>query len=623
MFKDIICLCQILIWRYLIRLSKFSVMKLSFFFLLAFVYSLSAFCVERADLIVKLKDGSTVKKVFDAVEIEKNTRRISVPKSAIPEGFEWFEIIADNAWAKNGEQGFWIFGRGEMGTFRLNEGAYMNREAQIPIYGMRTPRETFLAVVRGMQMDMKMCVDVKDGIYRIRPRWNFRNMGYAPYEDIIIDFISLFGEDANYSGMGRAYRKMQLESGKFKAFKERMKDNRALRQIATAMPHRIEPHAVITGMRGKKVSDSLDLKPEDVAGKAKPILTFSNAKKFVDAFKAAGMDDVHFIDAGWQCGGYDGRCPQILPIEECLGGESALKEFVKYTKGLGYQICSNSNHTDAYTCSDMWNEDYICKRYDGSLFRVCVLNGGNMYYVCTKRILELFVIKQLEETRKLGYEGVLYIDVFSARPPDQCFDSRHAATRREQADAQNKILEYARKIFGGAASECGYEHCLHNLDFVNYLGRHMLYGEGFGDKNIAKCSYFEDKPKYNSLIDRIAPLWEIVYHGIVLSNPDKFTQGYRPKGSTNFLRLVEFGGRPIFYSAAYSPQAIAKYKEMYDAFQPLKHLQLEFIEENKSLDEGVYITRFGNGEEIVVNYSMKPFKYREKYVPPRDYLLFK
>ena len=66
-----------------------------------------------------------------------------------------------------------------------------------------------------------------------------------------------------------------------------------------------------------------------------------------------------------------------------------------------------------------------------------------------------------------------------------------------------------------------------------------------------------------------------------------------------------------------------KYKEMYDAFQPLKHLQLEFIEENKSLDEDVYITRFGNGEEIVVNYSMKPFKYREKYVPPRDYLLFK
>ena len=70
-------------------------------------------------------------------------------------------------------------------------------------------------------------------------------------------------------------------------------------------------------------------------------------------------------------------------------------------------------------------------------------------------------------------------------------------------------------------------------------------------------------------------------------------------------------------------EKLAKYKEMYDAFQPLKHLQLEFIEENKSLDEDVYITRFGNGEEIVVNYSMKPFKYREKYVPPRDYLLFK
>ncbi len=579
------------------------------------------YAVDSATLVIKMKNGSTESRVIEATKVDENTKRVVVSKSAIPQGFDWFEVVADNAVAEKGEDGFWIFGRGEMGTFRVEKGAYMNKSAQIPIFGMKTPRETFLGIVRGMAYDMLMCVDVENGIYKLRPRWNFKHMGYQPYEDIVIDFVTLTGKDATYSGMGRTYRKMQLASGKFKPFKERMKKSKALQQIATAMPHRIEPHSVIVGFRGKKRDDKYDLKPEDVIGKARPFLTFENAKKFIDAFKAAGMTDVHFCDAGWQCGGYDGRCPQIFPIEECVGGESALKDFVKYGQEQGYQVCSNSNHTDAYTNSDMWDKDYVCKRTDGSLFRVTVLNGGNMYYICIKRSWELFIKRQLEETRKLGYEGILYIDVFSARPPDQCFDPNHMANRREQAEAQKRTLAYARKLFGGAASECGFEHCLEELDYINYLGRHMLYGEGFGDKQFGKCAYADDKPKYNVLIDRVAPLWEIVYHGIVLSNPDKFTQGYRPKGSTNFLRLVEFGGRPIFYSADYRPNAIARYKEMYDAFQPLKHLQLEFMEENRELAKGVFLTRYSDGSRVITNYSKEPYTYKGKLVKARDYIL--
>ncbi len=591
---------------------------------LAVIFAASCLCaVDSATLVIKKKNGGTDTRIIEATKINDSTKRITIPKSMIPDGFEWFEVVADNAVAQKGEDGFWIFGRGEMGTFRADKGSYMNRISQIPIFGMKNPRETFLAVVRGMQYDMQMCVNVDSGIYKIRPRWNFSHMGYLPYEDIVIDFITLKGDDANYSGMGRTYRKMQLDSGKFKPFKERMKNRKALQQIATAMPFRIEPHSAIPGYRGKKRADEFDLKPEDVVGKARPILTFENAKKYVDAFKAAGMTDVHFCDAGWQCGGYDGRCPQIFPIEECVGGEAALKDFVKYTQQQGYQICSNSNHTDAYTNSDMWDPDYVCKKKDGSLFRVCVLNGGNMYYICIKRSWELFIKKQLEDTRKLGYEGILYIDVFSARPPDQCFDKAHPANRREQAEAQCRTLAYASELFGGAASECGFEHCLQHLDYVNYLGRHMLYGEGFGDKQFSKCATADDKKKYNPLIDRVAPLWELVYHGIVLSNPDKFTQGYRPKGTTNFLRLVEFAGRPIFYSASYTPDSIARYKEMYDAFQPLKYLQLEFMEENRELAPGVFITRFSDGSEIITNYTKSDFPYKGGVAKARDYLLLK
>ncbi|MGI6415377.1 MAG: DUF5696 domain-containing protein [Thermoguttaceae bacterium] len=37
----------------------------------------------------------------------------------------------------------------------------------------------------------------------------------------------------------------------------------------------------------------------------------------------------------------------------------------------------------------------------------------------------------------------------------------------------------------------------------------------------------------------------------------------------------------------------------------------------------VFLTRFDNGEEIIVNYSATPFKYKEAEVAPRDYKAFK
>ncbi len=587
--------------------------------LVAFLSASVLFAVESATLNIKIKKGGIESSQYPVQRINENTVRVTIPKSAIPSNYEWFEVLADNAVAMKGEKGFWIISRGEMGTFRCDNGKY-TRIPQLPLFGMQNPRETFIGIVRGMQYDMAMVIDVEDGVYKIRPRWNEKHLGYLPYEDIVIDFVTLTGDDANYSGMGRTYRKIRLSEGKFKPFKERMKTRKALREIATAMPHRIEPHGFLAlGVRGKK--GTFNFKPSEVEGKFRASLTFYDAKKFVDAFKAAGMTDVHFCDAGWQCGGYDGRCPQILPIEKALGGEKALKEFTDYTRAQGYQVCSNSNHTDAYTCSTMWDEDYVCKRADGSLFRAANLTGGTMYYICIQRSWELFIKDQLDKTKELGYEGILYIDVFSARQPDQCFDPRHKVNRKQQAEAQCRTLAYARKLFGGAASECGYEHCLHELDYINYLGRHMLYGEGYGDRQFSKNAYYGDKTKYNPLIDRIAPLWEIVYHGIVLSNPDKFTQGYRPKGSTNFLRLVEFGGRPIRYNSSYKPEHIAEYKAMYDAFQPLKHLQLEFMEENRPLAKDVYLTRYSDGSEVITNYSMSDFTYKSVVAKARDYVL--
>ena len=577
--------------------------------------------VESANVIIKLKDGKVMERTVKAVKVAEGVNRITVPADSVPEGFEYLDIVADNAVARKGEEGFWIFSRGEMGTFRVDNGVYYRGRSPLPIYGMKNPRETFVAIIKGMEIDKIYYVQAVNGVYKIFPRWKSAYSGDKIYEDISIDFITLTGDDANYSGMGRAYRKYQLENKVVETFKDKIKNGSPLRQealrgIATAMAFRIEPHGQIPGKRNNPTVYTSATVPQ-----VKPIITFAQSKELVKAIKDAGMDDVHFISGGWQSGGYGGACPQIFPIDECLGGLDGLKDFIKYTQSLGYQICPNANHTDAFTNSYMWSPEYVAKKRDGSFVgehRVNIMGWMHLYYINVKKCRDRFIKAQIDQTRELGFKGAYYIDVYSACPPFPSYEPEGYVSRTEMAKYQNIVLAYAKEKFGAAASECGFDHCIQNLDYVNYQGRYMLYGEGKADVGKIAGKHIG----YNKLIDRVAPLWEIVYHGIVLSNPDKFTQQFLRKGSDAYLRLIEFGGRPIFYAHDYSPKAIARYKAMYDAFQPLKHLQLELMEENRELAPKVFLTRYGDGSETVVNYTDAAFAYKGVEVPARDYKLF-
>lgn len=77
-------------------------------------------------------------------------------------------------------------------------------------------------------------------------------------------------------------------------------------------------------------------------------------------------------------------------------------------------------------------------------------------------------------------------------------------------------------------------------------------------------------------VDRLVPLWQLVYHGIILSNPfyatiDAYYERsgknysdsmqrvtYLDNAATRILKLHEFGGRPIFYYTHYEDIAPVK-----------------------------------------------------------------
>lgn len=225
----------------------------------------------------------------------------------------------------------------------------------------------------------------------------------------------------------------------------------------------------------------------------------------------------------------------------------------------------------------------------------------------------------------LGIRGPHYIDVYSATYPQRCGDPRHLCTPEQMAEFQNRILAEGKRLMGGASSESGYDHVAGNLDYINYIERDLkLLDEG----------------KLPRLATGVYPLWELVYHGIILYTSDRWCQNHtrgkcmyklEKSGDPRWmigdgvenpkvaLKIVEFGGRPIFYTYKFAD--VPRIKKAWDEFVPVRHLQKEQMVRHDTLDENVFLTTFGEGSRIVSNYADTPYTWNGHVVKPVSYIL--
>ena len=120
-------------------------------------------------------------------------------------------------------------------------------------------------------------------------------------------------------------------------------------------------------------------------------------------------------------------------------------------------------------------------------------------------------------------------------------------------------------------------------------------------------------------IDKFVPFWELVYHDIVLHNTDKITQ--EVLSQENNLRLIEFGGRPIFYSVG--PYNLQGIRQAYKQFLELRYLLLEEMLSHKEIADNVFEIKYGDGSVVVVNRTNKAFDYNGQKILAMSYKLFK
>ena len=566
-------------------------------------------------VVTAFEDGTKTSEQVTLVR-QGDVAEYRIARGDVKPGTKAISLKLDFARAKKGEGGYFVTSCNEIGYFRHDSGTWRRGAvwSLMPVFGMKTPRTAFVAIGTGMPWSFSTRVDAKDGEYLASLTWD-EDLD-RPYEDFVMRFVFLKGDDADYSGMARAYRKYQLGRGACRPLADRAKERPALAYAATAPEIRIR-------QAWKPVPSPVTNQVLRNEPPVTPYVTFDRVKDIVRGLGDAGVKKAELCLVGWQKGGHDGAYPQLFPVEPALGGEAKLKEAVRFAQDRGYQIVAHGNHRDAYMIADSWDAEYVReKNPDGTLKPPrTTWGGGGLYTICPQRAYERFAIKTAAEVATLGFKGLYYLDVATCHAPSRCDDPRHPINKRQCRDYEAAILRLQRDTFGGAASEGGADAYMDVLD------------------SALTVSWAKPLLPTKGLVDGYVPFWQLVYHGICLSTPFRGAMNVpvQPDAKKLGLVLAEFGGRTTFYVYARFKdggrtgnmgdidltcatdeelaRTVAAIREGAGEYARRSDLQSCFMEKHERIAEGVVRVTYSNGAVMTVNYNDKPYGD----VPALDY----
>ena len=377
---------------------------------------------------------------------------------------KFMTVRPDFAHALPGDSGYFLHPDGRMVKFLPRDLDYdlkLNR-LPLPIFGLQTRRGTYMGYIKGLRFESWLHSVLKNGVYSFYVNLELAHVN--PYEDYIIDFYPLKGKDATYSGMGRLYRRMQLESGAVIPLRERIKNNPTLAYAVQSPLIRIR-------QGWKPVPTPVVEQTPETEPPMKVRVTFDRVKDIVNELKRQGIRKADLTLVGWNHKGHDGRFPTLFPVEPTLGGEKKLKSAIRHAQKNGYMIAAHVCTNDSYRISPDWDEADVAKNPDGSLShdKGAVYGSGNMYNLCYQASFQKFVAENNRRTAALGFKGMHYIDVISTVLPTVCYDPHHPLNRKEAALWANKHLQAGRDAFGGVSSEGGYDFVAGSLDYALYI----------------------------------------------------------------------------------------------------------------------------------------------------------
>ncbi len=564
--------------------------------------------------LVKYINGERGTLVADTT-FENGIKKVIINPDNSFSNIEYIEINLNKEVIKFGDKGYYIVPAGHatclnedygIGYFKERaECEYILKGTYLPVFAINHNNYCTVAIVTGFSSDVAQAVTIKDNTYDIKLR--FMVNGEIPYENISIEFYDL-SPNVTYCDIAKVYRNFQLKNG-YKPLKER---------LTPELKYSLESPNIRIRMGWKPVPCTIAEQTPENEPPVYVACTFSDVMNLIESYHNAGIDKAELCLVGWNTKGHDGRWPQVFPVESSLGGEKMLRKLIAKAKEYGYSITCHTNSTDAYSIAENFNKDDLIVLKNGKVYeRETRWAGGKTYELCPKKSYE-YALEILPKIAALGFSGMHYIDVITCTPARVCYSKEHPVNKGECADYYDRIFKAAGKLFGSIGSENSYDYAMKHCDYTLYVS--------FAD--------FTDEKALFPLCDKTIPFWQIVYHGIVASNP--YARTVNPLASANkddLLKLIEYGGKPqIYYYAQFVSDGtnwIGKgdfhcntkeeiedstklIKETLDLYKQLSYLQYEFIENHKEIAPNVFEITYSDSSVITVDYNKKTYSLTRK-----------
>ena len=579
------------------------------FALCAFSFALS----QKAVLKMEMLDGKTNTKSVSLERQADGAMRLRIPIAEIDRNTRDICVYTDDFTAQKGDNGYYIIpsvSKGMLGKFKYDNGRNVFPQPEMKFYGIKKNSGTYIAIVKGLSLEYSMIVSVKDGEYKIAPRFEISRIDFDPYEDLVVDFYELDAQNGNYVGICKKYRDYQVSRGEIVPLSERVKNNPQLKNTVESIFVRIK---MANNKRPKSNFSANDPKWDTMKHELNIMHTFDSVKDIMTKMYDLGVKKADVCFVGWQTGGFDGYFPDLFPVEERLGGEAKMKEAISYGKSLGYNMTTHINNHNYYKRAKRWSEKDVSWNKKGEPRVYTVWPGGKAYYSCYQVICDRIIDSDIEHLKAMGLNAPQHVDVSTANKPTPCCNPLHPANREIQRQYHIKIAEKYRKAFGGFTSEAGIDHDASVLDYALYTSN-LLAELKAKNKVVVDCM----------LEKEVYPIWQIVYHGYILSNPEWLTiDAYLlPEGHDYRLKLIECGGRPTFYWTNYKGD-LNGIKEAYLDYEKLSYLQYYTIEDHRQIENKVFVTTYSDGSETVVNYSDRDIEYKDEVIRRHSWKLFK
>ncbi len=543
------------------------------------------------------------------VELKQRGAELALPKDVIAKSCETVDFLLDGAVAKEGDAGYFVVENRLIHFVGHEEGVNDTGFGFMHFFGVKKEEKCFIAILTGLWEQHHFVQEKQGDMYRVYPR--FMIEGCPIEEDMALKIVELTGEEADYSGMARAYRKHQFELGVCKPIRER--GNVHVDYMQDAIEVRVR-------MGWKPVPTPVEVQTRENEPPMHVAITFDQVGELMEECKKAGIDKAEFCLVGWNVRGHDGRWPECFPVEPALGGEEGLRRLVKKAEGLGYKLVCHTNSVDCYQIAEMWTDELPMRKRDGSWAKNAQWGGGRMYDLCPVTG-EQYCYPTLDGVRELGFKGLHYIDVMGVVAPRRCFSDKHPCSQKEYTAALRRMAEYSTQCVGGFQSEGGFDHLAGVIDMGLYTDFHMQERRSlYADDNV--------------------PIWQMVYHDVILSNPGTITVNYAIKDAESRLKFFEFGGHPSAYVYSKFRAAnhwmgyedivcdtpeevqctVAALKQMYEEYIALGDIRKEAMVKHERQGELAIIT-YESGKKMVCNYAAEEKAYGGTKIPAMDFVI--